>query len=431
MLQHLPSLASIAVRGLSVLAGFGISWWLGHHFGPAANGHYALVTQTAMFLSVIAVGGLDLAIVREFSRTVALGQPLSRSSLSKLVLASLGLAAVLAAGVVAIGGDRLDGWLGDHLPAASLMTLIVLLAVRAVTRVTSAVLRSQKRYVSGQVVEVLLIPGLVLLLLLAGEVVSLNRLLIATAAVGVLVALGGMGVALSVTRSGPDAVRIPLLDTARTAGPLWGVALALNLGDWYGLAVVAAREGVFDAGLYRVALQIATALAIVSMGLFGVYAPRIGAAFAANDLDAVGRLTRTATRLSVVLMLPAAAVLVVAAEPILRLLGPDFALAAQTLRILAVGQAVYTATGPAGLTLAMAGHGRVNLMITGISVVGLLVLAPLGSALGGLEGVAIAVSVLLIGRNLASLLAVRHLIGVNVLTGRVGTPRARWAEVGA
>ena len=413
------------MRGVSVLAGFGISWWLGHRWGPAANGQYALVTQTAMFLSIVAVGGLDLAVVREFSRSVATGLSLSRSTLARLLLASLLLSAILAIGLVVVGGDRLEGWLGERLPTASLIVVTVLLTARALTRMTSAVLRSQKWYVSAQVVEVLLIPGIVLVLLLANVLTTINQLLVATAAAGLAVAIGATIATVGVTSRRADAVQIPLSDTLRTAGPLWGVALALNFGDWFGLAVAAAREGVFDAGLYRVALQIASALAIVSMGLFGVYAPKIGAAFASDDRREVGRLTRSATRLSVVLMLPAAAVLVVAADPILRLLGPEFAAGAQTLRILAVGQAIYTATGPAGLTLAMAGHGKINLLITSVSVVALVALAPLGSTLGGIEGVAVAVSLLLIGRNLASLWAVHRLTGVHVLTGRLSHAASR------
>lgn len=419
LLTHWSSLASIGVRGVSVLAGFGISWWLGNRFGPAANGQYALVTQTAMVLSIVAVGGLDLAVVREFSRTVALGRPLSRDTLARLLLVSLAVAGVLAAGVFAVGGERLEGWLGERLPAASLVVLAILLTVRAVTRVTSAVLRSQRRYVLGQVVEVLVIPGAVLALLLAGLLTTLGSLLVATAAVGVAAAIGGTVAALSVTRGGAQAVRIPLMDTIRTAGPLWGVALALNFGDWYGLAVVAAREGVFDAGLYRVALQIASSLAIVSMGLFGVYAPKIGAAFAAEDPAAVGRLTRSATRLSLVLVLPAAAVLIVASDPILGLLGPQFVQARDTLRILAAGQALYAITGPSGLTLALAGHGRVNLTITTVSLLALLIAAPVAAGWGGIEAVAVTISALLIGRNLLSLAAVRRLTGINVLTGRV------------
>src|SRR5258705_7595800 len=71
---HRQSLASLTMRAAGVLAGFVVTVLIGRWFGPRANGQYAIVTQTAMFLSIVAVGGLDLAVGREFSRTQAAGK---------------------------------------------------------------------------------------------------------------------------------------------------------------------------------------------------------------------------------------------------------------------------------------------------------------------------------------------------------------------
>ncbi len=62
LIKHIDSLGSIGIRGLSILAGFGITFYIGREMGPVANGQYALVTQTAMFLSIVAVGGVAIAI---------------------------------------------------------------------------------------------------------------------------------------------------------------------------------------------------------------------------------------------------------------------------------------------------------------------------------------------------------------------------------
>ena len=208
-------------------------------------------------------------------------------------------------------------------------------------------------------------------------------------------------------------------DLMSSALPLWGVAIALNVADWYGLAVAAHLLGIADAGLFRVASQVGGALTIVGLGLFSVYSPQIGAAHAKDDRREIAMLTRTATRLSVVFVLPAAAVLVVAAEPILALFGPAFVPAANALRVFTIGQAVYAMTGPAGITLAMTGHERVNFAITVTGTLALFVMAPVGAYFGGLTGLSAGLVIALVGRNIASLIAVDRLLGINVATGAI------------
>ena len=118
-------------------------------------------------------------------------------------------------------------------------------------------------------------------------------------------------------------------------------------------------------------------------------------------------------------VLPAAAVLVIAAEPILALFGPAFVPAANALRVFTIGQAVYAMTGPAGITLAMTGHERVNFAITVTGTMALFIMAPVGAYFGGLTGLSAGLVIALVGRNIASLVAVDRLLGINVATGAI------------
>ena len=68
------------------MLGFAITWFIGNRMGPVANGHYALITQTAMFLSVAAAGGIDLAMVRDFSAATAHGLRPARQSFIRTCL---------------------------------------------------------------------------------------------------------------------------------------------------------------------------------------------------------------------------------------------------------------------------------------------------------------------------------------------------------
>jgi O-antigen/teichoic acid export membrane protein len=160
-------------------------------------------------------------------------------------------------------------------------------------------------------------------------------------------------------------------------------------------------------------------LAIVSMGLYGVFSAQIGAAYAARNKPEVARLARSATMLSLVMIMPVTILLFVFAHPILAMVGPEFAQGTTILRIMVVGQAIYTITGPSGLVLALTGHERINLLITTISTVSLLIIAPISAHMFGLVGITSYVAFILVARNCASLYAMQKLEGINCITGKL------------
>ncbi|MEO8723325.1 MAG: oligosaccharide flippase family protein [Sphingobium sp.] len=417
--HHFHSIASLVIRGLSVLAGFGVTYYIGHYLGPAANGQYALIAQTAMFLSVVAVGGIDLAVVKEFSAGVAKKLPLNRRTFFATTSYSMTFAIAIIAFLLLGGAPLLARISKDVVPDNLLVVLCVMLLARTLTRLMSAVLRSQRDYILGQTVEVLFIPGFVLLAIMTGLIRTLDELLWCTAVGGIISGIIGVVASLRFTRTQGETHTASMRGILKMAGPLWGVAIALNIADWYSLATVAAVLGMFEAGIYRVALQMGSMLSIVSMGLYGVFSAQIGVAFAAQDKPEVARLARSATMLSLVMIMPATILLFLFARPILSIVGPEFAQGATILRIMVVGQAIYTITGPSGLVLALTGHERVNLLITTVSTVSLLIVAPVAAHLAGLIGITLYVALILVGRNIASLYAMKKLEGINCITGKL------------
>lgn len=419
---HFHSLASLAIRALSVLAGFLITFFLGHEMGPLANGQYALIAQTAMFLSIVAVGGMDLAVVRHFSATVAHQIPLSRRSLGCVLAYSMG-AGLLIVAILAVGGSPLLSFLfGKDLPRNALLILCVLLLARTCTRLMGAVLRSQDSHIRGQSVEVLIIPGVVSLMLVFGLARTLHDVLWATAALGVFAAGYGIFSSLKFTSSAPDALDVPLRPMFQTSLPLWATAISLNIADWYSLATAATRLSVYDAGLFRVAFQIGGALTFVAMGMYNVFTARISAALATGDIARVARLSRSATRLSAVCIGPVVVVLLLFAEPLLGLISPEFERAAPLLRIIVVGQALNVLTGPAGLVLAMTGHERINFAVSAAVTGALLIVLPVAAHFHGLFGIAAIVAFVPVVGNLANLFFVWKLEHINVVTGRFSGP---------
>jgi O-antigen/teichoic acid export membrane protein len=416
---HIHSLISLAVRAVAVLLGFVVTFLIGHNYGPEANGHYALITQSGMLLSVIAVGGIDMAVVRKLSEAVAKKIPVERATLLKLVAYSLGFAALLSTILALSSHWALPVLFKGEPPRDALLLIILILFARALTRLMSSILRSQKAYTWGQLVEALFIPLIVVVAILVAPHMTVDTILWVTAIGGLATGAVALISSLPYTASGGDTLHVPMADVLKVALPLWGVAIFLNISEWYSLASASAVLGVHEAGLYRVAIQVASALGIVTMGLFSVYSPQISAANAGSNKREVAALARSATRLSLLFSLPVALAIFIFAPEILNVIGPEFAEAAPVLRIVIVGQAVYTATGPSGLVLAMTGHEKINFWLTMSSTAALLVSAPLAAYFAGLVGISIAVAVVTIARNLGSFYAVWKKEGINVMTGHI------------
>ena len=416
--SHFQSLISFGIRAISVVASFAVAYYIGHNFGPLASGQYALVAQTGIFMSTVAVGGMDLSAVRYFSAAVEFKVPLARRSLYRALGYSLGAGFVIVAFLAVTHRWILGLLFHSHMPEHAVVLLSAILICRTGTRLTAAVLRSQGRHLVGNTVDVLAIPTIVAILLAVDLLHGLQEVLYATVGAGLAVALFGLWRSLMLTRSTEKALDVPFGALLRTSLPLWLTTIAMNIADWYCLATAAAALGVYEAGLFRIAFQIGTALSFSAMGLYNVFTSQISAAIAVEDYQRVARLARSATRLCTVLLLPLVAVLFVGGELLLGLIGPEFKAATDLLRVLLVGQLVYVSTGPAGLVLAMSGHERLNLAISSSVTAGLLIVAPIAAHLYGLYGLAMASACVPIVGNLANVFFVYRTNRINVITGR-------------
>lgn len=424
--HHFPALASVGIRLVGVAFGFLIVIIVGRTWGPEGSGIYGLVSQTALFLAIVAVGGLDLAAVRALAGIDPVRERLGGGAILRL----LGITALFAAipsALILVFGDQAAALItDDNLPARAVVALIALLVARSLARMMSAILRSQQYFLLGQAMEAVVIPlpfCLALLLVVGPSLDDLLRwmtiMAIVAIGLGLAVILWLYVAARRVDRSSQSPT---LRSMVATALPLWGVTIALNFAEWYGLTVVTAQLGLAEAGIYRVVMQYALLFSILSAGLVGVYSVRIAAAQSAQDWPGVARQVRSFTWLSAALSVVPALVMIALARPLLGIVGPEFTVGAAALQLGVIGQVIYLILAPAGLTLAMTGFARINLAITLASTAGLVVLAPLSAAQFGMIGVVGCISALLIARNLIALLVVHRRLGINALTGRYQPP---------
>jgi O-antigen/teichoic acid export membrane protein len=418
------ALAALVVRGLGVVAGFALTFLIARWFGPEANGIYALVTQSAIFLSIVAVGGLDLAIVREFSRAVATGLPLSRQAVWGVLGQTVALAVAIGLVILLFERQLVPRLLGSNAIPYGAAILASLIVIRALIRVLSAVLRSQSRYSAAQAIELFLLPALTIALLagLWQRDQGLVGILIASVAAGSLVVLTGLLLVFKDTSISDQAIRTSQLGLLVGALPMWGMAISQNLADWYGLVSLNHWGGAAETGIYRVSWQIASVLPLVSVSLLGTFTAQIAAAVHAEDRQAMARLSRTATRLTLLIFGPLAAVLILFAEPILALFGDEFVSGAATLRALVAGHLIVATFGIAGQILVMIGHARFNLIANLVSTLVILLAAPFAAKLAGGLGIAVLFGVLNAGKIAVYLIAVTRLENFNAITGKLHRP---------
>ncbi|WP_337661197.1 oligosaccharide flippase family protein [Erythrobacter sp. Alg231-14] len=415
--QYRSQFVALFVRGLSVLAGFSVTYMIGRNFGAAVTGQYALITQTAMFLGVVGLFGLDVSVVRHLSRAVAEEKKLAFAVFARIMAISWGMLALVIV-IMWLGGE--PAWrlfFGDVVDRSLLLILVLMLIGRGSAQLIGGLLRSQHRFALGIAVVALFTPLATAFALATGIATSLEDALWATT-IGALSATAiGIIAVFSHVSNASEALFVPVKSLISSSLPLWGAGLALVLGEWYGLAVAAQVLGAAEAGFYRVSFQLSGALMMLSVTLFSVYSAQISTAFHAGRRDEAAKLAQSAVRLSVALAVPTAILLIVGGRFLLGLIGPQFLEALPVLWTLVIGQMLIALTGPSGLVLAMSGNEKLNLIISLTGTGALLVLAPIAAYHTGLVGLAICISTILVCRNLAAYAFVKLRLGINIWAG--------------
>jgi O-antigen/teichoic acid export membrane protein len=140
----------------------------------------------------------------------------------------------------------------------------------------------------------------------------------------------------------------------------------------------------------------------------------------------LGGLARASTRWMYYAALPLAVLLVALTPEILALFGAGFGAAGWALQILVLAQLVNVACGSVGFLLAMTGHQATMTRALAVGTGLGLPLMIAGAAFFGLNGVALAKGLWLVGVNLLMSLGVWRHLGFNVYARGVG-----WAHAGA
>jgi O-antigen/teichoic acid export membrane protein len=347
---------------------------LARMLGPEAFGVYSIAMAAVTFLGTLAALGLPPLVTREVAVYQAqenwpLLKGFFQTSQRWVLIASLSLAAGAGAVVLLESAPF-------SLPVTGAWSVLLLIPLVALNQFRAAVLRGLHWVVIADVPDLLLRPGLLLVMLLG--VYALATGIDASEAlflqVGAVLSAFVMGSWL-MQKVLPAQIQHVAGETVhghwlQASAVFLAIAVIGLLEAQLPLYVLGHLAGAEQAGLYQAANQI---VSVVVMGLVAInmpLQPKLAAAWTRGDKCEAQKLVTQATRLGAATALASALLLIPFAASVLQVYGSTYGDAAAALQILVMGQFVNAAAGPCALVLAATGMQRFALygMAAGLMV---------------------------------------------------------------
>ena len=387
--------AAIAAR-LGLLA---LAVMIGRQFGPADYGAFTFATSVALLAAQISVLGWPMLMNRlipEMLRDKDWDALRGLRDAGDAVVIGCSLA---GAGLL-LGLSQLDGAFGESFLLAALLTVPMAIAILR---------RQQLAALRRPAIGLLFDQGFgalaaALFLFVAGA----GTLLGAVAVFAAGMVLGNLVTFIQVRRLLPPDVSTA---TRKVAFRLWmGMALPMLLGmssrllmNKMDILMLAPLANFHESGLYGAAFRITFLLTFPQVVMMSVVTPLISEAFAHDRHERISRLIRWAMIFAGITAIPPGLLLIAFPEFVLStLFGAEFAPAAPSLVLLAIGQTVASLAIPLSALLTMGGrekhYGALNLAGLVLHAMLNIVLIPPFGATGAAMSTATVYSLLALGQ---------------------------------
>lgn len=409
----------LALKVVNRVLSLAVAVLLARQLGPENYGVYAYALALVALISAPVKLGLPTLLVREVATYQLRGQRrylrgAVRRANQVVAVLSLSLVAALAGGAWLMSGriapDRVS----------TLAWAVLLVPIGALGSLRGATLRGLRRVVAGELPEKALVPGLLVVFVVA-----------ATAAGVSLGPAGAMALhvasACAAFLAGAWLLRRALPEGTRQASwafedrrwlasvvPLAFIVSLRMLQQQTDVLMLGFLAGAEDVGVYRVVLTGSQLVAFAYEALSTALGPHAARLHAAGDTPRLQRLVTWNTRAMFAVGLPVGAVLIVAGGPILGVVfGNEFRRGHLALVVLCIAQLVNVGTGSASLLLTMTGHERVTARSLAWSAAANVILNALLIPVFGMIGAAAATAATVIGWNLTLWRQVRHRLHVD------------------
>jgi len=341
---------------------------LARYLGPDKFGVYTYIFAVVTIIGLPTKAGLPSLLVRETAK-YQLNQnwPMLRG----LLLASNGFAMLAACAAIVYIVRFWEN--SSSVEINAFFWALLLLPIVAFGNLREATLRGLRNVVAGQIPEMLLRPGFILIFIftaISHQVTVDVELAVKYNALAAFLAF--VVGAILLARALPLQVRQCRADFQpkiwlKSLVPLSLFSGMQVLNGAVSIAILGQLSNMMDVGLFRVALQGAELVAF-GLSIFSiVLGPHVARLYEKKDMAKLQRILTLSTRASLAVALSAVALLVVNGELLLQMIfGAEYTSAYRALIVLCIGQMINAATGPVAILLNMSGHE--NETVKGIAV---------------------------------------------------------------
>jgi O-antigen/teichoic acid export membrane protein len=405
------------LRGLTMAGQYLLIFTLARMYGPATMGNFTLALIVLQLFAILAQAGLDNRLTRVVA---ASGNPISLNRIRTAYSQSL-LLTFLISTLVAVMLYLLSGWIATtwfHKPQLeqSLQYIAIALVPFVLIGINGAAFRGLKN-MTGFLLFRGLIPFLTVIpLYIAGTngtitpvaAYSFATLLLCGASFVTWYRYSGIQTA---NYQEPEPVKFILSD----ALPMMLTGSVFFLLNWTDNLLLGIFRSETEVGLYDTAFKIASASAIVLMGLNAIQGPVFAELYQKKDIAALNKQVKQSTKISFFITLPFTVIVCVLNAEILQLFGTEFMLAGTALVLLAIGNFISSISGSVGILLQMTGHQKAYNKIITSTAIGSILLNIILIPRFGITGAAIASGSAKIIQNIASVIYTYRTTGLFTL----------------
>lgn len=405
-------LAGMGLRFLGTLA-------LTRALGVENYGVFVFLLVAVQLITLPLVNGLRRLLVRSVAEFAAQGNERGLARLTGQMhwrlVAAIALLGAVAIGILAAARPTIVSDAGPALALAALLPIGL-----AVLRLNEGLVRGFGRSVEAQFLVLVLRPGALLLLVAVTLVVFGPRGLAPAAALAL--ALGAFAVAAIPTRlratylaPGPGATGADL-DTGpwlRSAVPLVLVCGSQTLQESAGVLILGLLGDERAVGHFHAANRLSELVEVAYVAAILMLESRVSAMSALADTAGIARLVTAVTRAATIATVALAGIVVLLADPLLRLFGPGFEAAQPILVVLVLMTVLVPALGMADVVLAMTDRAGVVANVAIVSALLNLLLCFLLIPGLGAVGAALAMAIGLLPGKVWMAFAVRRSMGID------------------
>lgn len=407
------------LQGASGAMAFVLAVLLARFLGSVGYGRYTLAFAWSSLLLTPAILGLNTFLVRG----IAVYEVEEQWPLMKGLLFRTNQLVLLTSTTIAVCGTVVAfTWFSPSFRGPFCVAML-LVPLTALTLLRQGALQAFGRVATGQLPEYLIRPLLIIVGVVALEFVGRLTPTTALGANVTSVAVAFIVGALLLRRALPAALRsvrpeFVAREWLRASLPMMLIAGVWTANNYATTLLVGTLDGSRAAGVYSVVQKGAEVIVLVLTATNMALAPAIARLYARRDRQGLEHTTEHMARATLLVSAPIAVAFMVFPHIYLGLFGASFQTGAAALIIMALGQLVNAAAGPAGNVLLMTGQERMAVRAVAAGLLANVVLAIVLVPPLGITGGAIAFASSLVLWNTALVVLARHHVGVNVTAFR-------------